>query len=149
MTMKTRRNKFMCIKESWGGGLQGRDHTFGGKQGSKRKVRKRASHTSCFGTQAATTLFLPQGCHPHPNWQESQLSRMNIRGGDSRMPNLYLPRSGSCFSVAPLTHRQRKRLKTGREGQYTSLCSMNINRYREFQKVKMSGVKYLAFQASL
>lgn len=68
---------------------------------------------------------------------------------EARMLNLYLPRSGSRFSVAPLTHRQRKRLKTGREGQYTILYSMHINRYSEFQKVKISGVKYLAFQASL
>lgn len=135
MTVKT--SKFIWIKESLGDEVWVRDDTFWSKQGSKLTVRKHASHTSCFGTAA---------CH-HPcfgTWavtstqtsKESQLPRMNVKSGDSKMPNLFLTRS------APLTHWWWKRLKIGNKGQHTVLYSMNINRYSEFHKVKISRVKY-------
>lgn len=52
----------------------------------------------------ATTLF----CHRHPNPQESQVPRMNVTSSDSRMLNLYLPRSASCSISHPcLTDGER------------------------------------------
>lgn len=128
---------------------------FWGKQRPKLTVQKKCSYTSCFWySSLPPPLFWHLGCHPHPNKQEKQQPRINVKSGDSKILNPFLPRRARCSRVShPWPTDSWKRLKTGKKDQHTILYSLNIQRYNEFQKVNIveaktptkqtvSGVKY-------
>lgn len=121
----------------------GKDHALQGKQGSPLTGRKRAPHTSCFGSRLANhpcfgtwAVTPPKPAGEPTTKHEGQKRRL-------KDAQLFLFRSASCSRVFNLDPTDRaKDLRLGGKSHHTILHGMNTNRYSEFQKLKMWGVKY-------